>query len=118
MGGRIASQVAAIDSDGISRLAFLGYPLHLPGRADKLRDKHLPSIRAPMDPLSGGRPFRVGPIRDQGTVMTTFAPCRMYLYVRARQLEGSFPGDRRTGAHIVIEKAAERGSRTAPRSIT
>ena len=46
MGGRIASQVAAGDGrgggDGIAGLVFLGYPLHPPGRPDKLRSAHLP----------------------------------------------------------------------------
>src|SRR5438045_1609970 len=41
MGGRIASQVAAEESDGITGLVYLGYPLHPPGRLDKLRDEHL-----------------------------------------------------------------------------
>src|SRR5215467_2417257 len=48
MGGRIASQVAASGQEGIAGLVFLGYPLHPPGRPDKLRSKHLPDIRAPM----------------------------------------------------------------------
>jgi len=58
MGGRIASQVAAEDSDGISGLAYLGYPLHPPGRLDKMRDEHLPQIKAPMLFIQGSRdPF-------------------------------------------------------------
>jgi predicted alpha/beta-hydrolase family hydrolase len=48
MGGRIASQVAASGQEGIAGLVFLGYPLHPPGRPDKLRSKHLRGIRAPM----------------------------------------------------------------------
>jgi uncharacterized protein len=48
MGGRIASQVAAAGQEGIAGLVFLGYPLHPPGRPDKLRSKHLPDIHAPM----------------------------------------------------------------------
>ncbi len=55
MGGRIASQVAAAGHDGISALVFLGYPLHPPGRPDKLRSKHLPDIRAPMLFVQGSR---------------------------------------------------------------
>ena len=55
MGGRIASQVAAADSDGIDGLVFLGYPLHPPGRLDKLRDEHLPKIKAPMLFVQGSR---------------------------------------------------------------
>jgi predicted alpha/beta-hydrolase family hydrolase len=55
MGGRIASQVAAKDGDGIAGLVFLGYPLHPPGQPDKLRSKHLPDIRAPMLFVQGAR---------------------------------------------------------------
>jgi len=55
MGGRIASQVAAEDSDGISGLVYLGYPLHPPGRLDKMRDEHLPKIKAPMLFIQGSR---------------------------------------------------------------
>jgi uncharacterized protein len=55
MGGRIASQVAAAGQEGIAGLVFLGYPLHPPGRPDKLRSKHLPDIRAPMLFVQGSR---------------------------------------------------------------
>lgn len=55
MGGRIASQVAAEKADGIDGLVFLGYPLHPPGRPDKLRDEHLPKIKAPMLFVQGAR---------------------------------------------------------------
>jgi uncharacterized protein len=63
MGGRIASQVAATKGEnegensggGIAGLVFLGYPLHPPGRPDKLRSAHLPQIRAPMLFVQGSR---------------------------------------------------------------
>lgn len=55
MGGRIASQVAAANPDGIAGLVFLGYPLHPPGRPDKLRDEHLPEIKVPMLFVQGAR---------------------------------------------------------------
>ena len=57
MGGRIASQVAAQPQGAadISALVFLGYPLHPPGRPDKLRDAHLPDIKAPMLFVQGSR---------------------------------------------------------------
>jgi len=56
MGGRIASQIAA-DSPppGLAGLVFLAYPLHPPGRPEKLRDAHLPRIAVPMLFLSGTR---------------------------------------------------------------
>jgi len=55
MGGRVASQMAA---DGIlpaERLIFLGYPLHAPGKTEKLRDDHLYAITSPMLFFSGTR---------------------------------------------------------------
>ena len=55
MGGRIASQVAAENSEGVDGLVFLGYPLHPPGRLDKIRDEHLPKIKAPMLFVQGSR---------------------------------------------------------------
>jgi uncharacterized protein len=77
MGGRIASQVAAIDSGGITGLAFLGYPLHPPGQPEKLRSKHLVDIRAPMLFVQGSRdafgtPDELAPILE-----TLKAPARL-----------------------------------------
>lgn len=58
MGGRIASQVAAANGENIDGLVFLGYPLHPPGRPEKLRSEHLPKIEAPMLFVQGARdPF-------------------------------------------------------------
>lgn len=57
MGGRIASHVSAngIDVDG---LVFFGYPLHPPGRPERLRDEHLYKVDAPMLFVEGTRdPF-------------------------------------------------------------
>ncbi|WP_036283481.1 alpha/beta family hydrolase [Microbacterium luticocti] len=57
-GGRMASMAAA---DGLiepAGLVYLGYPLHPPGRPDRLRVEHLPRIAAPQLFLSGTRdPF-------------------------------------------------------------
>ena len=39
----------------IAGLVFLGYPLHPPGRPDKLRDAHLPQIKSPMLFIQGAR---------------------------------------------------------------
>jgi predicted alpha/beta-hydrolase family hydrolase len=55
MGGRIASQVAAVEPNGIAGLVFLGYPLHPPGRPDKMRDEHLQDVHAPMLFVQGAR---------------------------------------------------------------
>ncbi len=56
MGGRIASQIAA--KTKCRKLVFLGYPLHPPGKPEKLRDAHLYAIKADMLFISGTRdPF-------------------------------------------------------------
>jgi len=57
MGGRIGSQVAATEGNAarIAGLVLLGYPLHPPGRPDKLRDSHLPEIKAPLLFVQGSR---------------------------------------------------------------
>jgi len=55
MGGRIASQVAAAGLGELAGLVFLGYPLHPPGRPDRLRAKHLPDIKTPMLFVQGSR---------------------------------------------------------------
>jgi predicted alpha/beta-hydrolase family hydrolase len=58
MGGRIASQVAAAGIGDLVGLVFLGYPLHPPGRPDRLRAKHLTEVRVPMLFVQGSRdPF-------------------------------------------------------------
>lgn len=57
MGGRIASQLVArgVTCDG---LVFLGYPLHPPGRPDRVRDAHLYDLKVPMLFVEGTRdPF-------------------------------------------------------------
>ena len=60
MGGRIASQVVAADTQDRAAptadgLIFLGYPLHPPGRPERLRAAHLPSITVPMLFVQGSR---------------------------------------------------------------
>jgi predicted alpha/beta-hydrolase family hydrolase len=55
MGGRIASQLAARGAGELAGLVFLGYPLHPPGRPDRLRAAHLQSVEAPMLFIQGSR---------------------------------------------------------------
>jgi predicted alpha/beta-hydrolase family hydrolase len=56
MGGRIATQVAAAGGAGdVAGLVLLGYPLHPPGKPDKLRAEHLPRVPAPMLFVQGER---------------------------------------------------------------
>jgi uncharacterized protein len=55
MGGRIASQMVADGRLSVEQLIFLGYPLHAPGRKDKIRDQHLYGIKIPMRFFAGTR---------------------------------------------------------------
>lgn len=52
MGGRIASHVVA-DGFPAAGLAFQSYPLHPPGKPDRMRDAHLARILVPMLFVSG-----------------------------------------------------------------
>jgi predicted alpha/beta-hydrolase family hydrolase len=52
MGGRIASMAAA-EGMKVNGLVFIGYPLHPPGRPEKIRDAHLGDVHAPMLFLQG-----------------------------------------------------------------
>jgi predicted alpha/beta-hydrolase family hydrolase len=70
MGGRIASQVAAGGAGDLAGLVFLGYPLHPPGRPDRLRSAHLQDVKAPMLFVQGtrdafGTPAELQPIIGQ-----------------------------------------------------
>ena len=52
LGGRIAS-IAVADGMPASGLVFLGYPLHPPGKPERVRDQHLYRIEVPILFLQG-----------------------------------------------------------------
>jgi len=54
MGGRIASQVVA-QGAAVDALALFAYPLHPPGKPERMRDEHLPRITEPALFCSGTR---------------------------------------------------------------
>ena len=55
MGGRVASQMVAQGLMDVDGLIFLGYPLHAPGKKDKLKDEHLYHIKVPVLFFAGTR---------------------------------------------------------------
>jgi predicted alpha/beta-hydrolase family hydrolase len=55
MGGRMATHLGAKGLDGLLGIIALGYPLHPPGRPDKPRTEHLPSIGVPVLIVQGER---------------------------------------------------------------
>ena len=103
MGGRIASQVAALDCGGstplsgapanssgkaksqaslsgdIAALVFLGYPLHPPGKPDQLRDAHLPQIKAPMLFVQGSRDAFGTPDELRATIKKHRLPATLHI---------------------------------------
>ena len=54
LGGRIAS-IAVSEGMAAHGLVFLGYPLHPPGRPDRVRDEHLDRVSVPMLFVQGTR---------------------------------------------------------------
>ncbi len=56
MGGRMMSMLLAEDdAPPLAGAVYLGYPLHPPGRTDKLRTAHLSQVRVPQLFVSGTR---------------------------------------------------------------
>jgi predicted alpha/beta-hydrolase family hydrolase len=76
MGGRAASMLAA-DGFGADGLLLLAYPLHPPGKPEKLRDAHLPRIRMPVICFNGTRdPFCTRELMERA-LLTVNAPWEM-----------------------------------------
>jgi len=79
MGGRIASQVAAAGVGELNGLVFLGYPLHPPGRPEKLRAEHLPKIKAPMLFVQGSQDVFGTPDELRPIIKTLNASTKLYV---------------------------------------
>ena len=67
LGGRIASMCVA-DGMPAAGLVFLGYPLHPPGKVDRVRAEHLSRIEVPMLLLQGTRDPFAQPERLEGVL--------------------------------------------------
>ncbi|MGH2595772.1 MAG: alpha/beta hydrolase family protein [Actinomycetota bacterium] len=67
LGGRIASMVVA-NGMPATGLVFLGYPLHPPGKPERIRDEHLYRIEIPMLFLEGTRDPFATPELLQGVI--------------------------------------------------
>jgi predicted alpha/beta-hydrolase family hydrolase len=58
MGGRMCSMLAAEPDRVVAGLVLVSYPLHAPGKPDRLRTEHLPQVDVPTLFISGDRdPF-------------------------------------------------------------
>ena len=78
LGGRIASMIAAQGAP-VDGLVLLGYPLHPPGRPERIRKDHLPKIQVPMLFVEGTRdPFCPLPTLEEVRAKLT-APNEVYV---------------------------------------
>ncbi len=104
LGGRIASMLVA---DGLpaAGLVFLGYPLHPPGKPERIRDEHLYRIRVPMLFVEGtADPFASPDMLDP--VIRKLGKRADYLPVEGGDHSFNVKGKRR-GAHEVGAMVAE-----------
>ncbi|GAB3602266.1 hypothetical protein GCM10027411_05040 [Microbacterium aureliae] len=72
-GGRMASMAAAAGEIAPAGLVYLGYPLHPPGRPDKIRAAHLPDVVTPQLFVEGTRDPFVDPHEQ---LVDAVATCR------------------------------------------
>ena len=99
-GGRMASHIVA-DGYAVDGLVFLSYPLHAPGRFDKLRDEHLRRIEVPMLFLQGTRDTFARPDLLDG-VLATLATAT---HVPIENADHGLKVPRRTKPDVVSEIA-------------
>ena len=87
--------------DGLLGIVALGYPLHPPGRPDKPRTEHLPSIRVPVLIVQGerdtfGTPDELKPViatmKKTKVTLHVVAGGDHSLAVRGRQKDAVFEG--------------------------
>lgn len=76
MGGRMASMLAVEEGAalGVAGVVCLAYPLHPPGRADKLRVAHWPDLEVPILLVCGTRDAMAPPDALQANVVEHMPP--------------------------------------------
>ena len=100
MGGRMATHLGAQGLDGLLGIVALGYPLHPPGRPDKPRTEHLPSISVPVLIVQGERDTFGTPDELTPVIATMKANVTLHvvaggdhsLTVRGKKKDESFQG--------------------------
>lgn len=76
-GGRMASMAVA-EGMSVDGLIYLGYPLHPPGRPEKPRGEHLPSIAVPQLFIEGSSDPFIQPLSQFEQVVDTCADARVH----------------------------------------
>ncbi|CAN5233714.1 hypothetical protein BH23ACT9_BH23ACT9_12800 [soil metagenome] len=110
MGGRIASMVAAADGAalGLAGIACLAYPLHPPGRPEKLRIGHWPLLAVPVLLVSGSRDA-MAPLPALHATLADHMPSGIATLHVVRGADHSFHvrrADGRTGQEVLDEVGA------------
>jgi predicted alpha/beta-hydrolase family hydrolase len=108
LGGRIASMCVADGEIDASALVFLGYPLHPPGKPDRVRDAHLDRVSVPMLFLHGtsdpfARPGVLGPLLERLGNRATYHPIQGGDH--SFRVRGAKRDDREIGAELAIVAA-------------
>jgi uncharacterized protein len=102
MGGRICSLVAAGSTDGVkltddpavpvAGLVLVSYPLHPPGRADRLRTEHLPRLTMPCLFVHGTRdPFGTPAELEHATASIPGTVTHVWIEGGRHELKGADP---------------------------
>jgi predicted alpha/beta-hydrolase family hydrolase len=97
-GGRMASMAAA-EGMHAAGLVYLGYPLHPPGKPEKLRDEHLYGLTLPMLFLQGTRdPFATPELLE--SVVTRIGPAAVLEWCEGAGHTFDVAGLKRAPEHV------------------
>lgn len=102
-GGRMASMAAA-EGLSVDGLVYLGYPLHPPGRPDKPRLAHLPSITAPQLFVEGTADPFIQPLTQFDDVVAACQDARVH-WVEGGGHSFELKGRRRAPAEVGADLA-------------
>lgn len=103
-GGRMASMAVA-DGMEAAGLVYLGYPLHPPGKPEKLRDEHLYGVATPMLFLQGTRDTFATPAILSG-VVSRIGPTAVLEWVEGGDHSFAVAGRKRPAEEVGASLAA------------
>jgi predicted alpha/beta-hydrolase family hydrolase len=103
-GGRMASMAVA-DGMDTAGLVYLGYPLHPPGKPEKLRDEHLYGMATPMLFLQGTRDTFATPAILSG-VVSRIGPTAVLEWVEGGDHSFAVAGKKRAADEVGASLAA------------
>jgi len=97
-GGRMASMAVA-EGMPATGLVYLGYPLHPPGKPEKLRDEHLYGLKLPMLFLQGTRDTFATPELLEG-VVTSIGPAAILAWCEGGDHSFAVAGRKRSAEEV------------------